>query len=358
MAMKLLLVYAGPFHTTWTSYNAKALATEYGATDFLLLSTEGFNYVKAGGSPIITDAWIDANITTNGAICADTTPAGVAQIKTDTKIAYKKIDGLGSNPYNFEKYVSDVVTLAKNICTANTNAKIWFGLPPLPASAHVTAELFATPYKTGIIDLVKTQMTAAGRWGNVAGFYFGQEDIIQWYTKFDRASPSTDYNNVVCKCMRAVSDYVHSSTISKKLLWIPYFNDTAGNEIATRDGMVINQKNYFDIAILQPSYYFNANMGQSNLDLVKRCATNKRCEYIGGGIIGGSKTSKTEIGIEIEADEHIGDADRQWLTRFEAYANTYGPMRGPNYHFAFYAGGVEALKSDLLKVRIAGFFSV
>lgn len=358
MAIKLLLVYAGPTYPTWTSYNTKALATEYGATDFLLLGGYGYNYIRSGGAQIVSNEWVDTNITTNGAICGDTTAAGVAKIKTDMKTGIKSLTDIGSAHANYAEYTDALVALAKDICSANPNAKIWFGLLPFAPSCHAAAELYVPAYKAGIIDPVKSKMTAAGRWGNVAGFYFGQEDIVQWYTKFDRNSASTDFNNVVCKCMRAVGEYVHSSTINKKLLWIPYYNDTSGNEIATRDGSVINLKNYFDLAILQPNYYFNASLGQSNLNLVKRCATNKRCEYIGGGIIGGSKTSRTEIGIEIEADEHIGDADRQYLTRFEAYAATYGPMRGSGCSFAFYAGGVEALKSDLLKVRVAGFFSV
>lgn len=359
MASKILLVYAGPTYPTWTTYNVQSLATEYGATDFLLLGGYGYNYVTSGGPQIVTNSWIDANITTNGAICGTTSASDIATIKTQMKDGIQSLTNIGSSLANYTKYTTDLVTLAKGICANNPNAKIWFGLLPFAPACHAAAECYVTPYKTGIIDQAKAQMTAAGYWNRVEGFYFGQEDIVQWYTKFNRNNVSTDFDNVVCKCMRAVSEYVHSASINKKMLWIPYYHDTVGNEVATRDGSVINRKNYFDMAILQPSYYFNASMGQSNLDLVKRCAVNNRCEYIGGAIVGGSKTSTTRVGIEIEADIRIGDPnDRQWLTRFEAYANTYGPLRGGAIPFAFYGGGVDDLKSNTVKIRIAGFFSV
>ena len=353
MARKILLVYAGPSYPTWTNYDAHALATEYGATDFLLLGAYGYNRITAGGALIVSDSWVDQHITTDGSICGTTDAASITRIKNEMKAGLNAAD-----KSDYTTYTSQLVTLAKDICANNVNAKIWFGLLPFAAGCHAAAECYASAYKEGIIDVAQSQMSAAGYWGRVEGFYFGQEDVVQWYTKFNRNNAGADFDNVVCKCMRSVSEYVHGSSINKKLLWIPYYNDTVGNEIATRVGSVINLKNYFDIAILQPSYYFTASLGQANLNLVKNCATSGKCLYVGGSTVGGAKTSQTEIGIEIEADEHIGDADRQYLTRFEAYANTYGPMRGQGYHFAFYAGDVEALSSDLLKIRVAGFFSV
>ena len=40
-------------------------------------------------------------------------------------------------------------------------------------------------------------MTNLGLWGNVEGFYYGQEDLPQWYTKFNVNASNNYFDNVV-----------------------------------------------------------------------------------------------------------------------------------------------------------------
>lgn len=191
---------------------------------------------------------------------------------------------------------------------------------------------------------MKSKLTTS-EWNRDEGFYYGHEDVPQWYTKFTPSAVSTDFDNPVVKNMKYISGIVKGA--EKKMLWIPYYNN--GNaipgteEIPTRIGNIINKTNYFNYAILQPSYYSNSSYGSTNLTLIKNCVDSQTCKDAFGTIMGGSKTSSTEIGAEMEIDDKISNS--AYLGRYNEYVSKFGTYisGSPKRITAFYADGVSTL---------------
>ena len=270
-----------------------------------------------------------------------------------------------STSYNLTLYVSAVVSLAEQLIAIDSNCKIWFGFPQMLASCQPAAIRYNYYHYTYVYSPIKTQMQANGHWGNVEGFYYGTEDIVAWYTRFDTSAPTTQYNNVVVRNMKYLSDIVHND--DKKMLCIPYYRQSTATTIETRDGYVINKTNIFDKAILQPSYYFTTSVTASNLDLINSCVSSQACKYVGGSIVGGSKTSNTEIGFEMEIDTKIltGGSEgtsADYLARYSAYVNKYknyitgngGTTKRPS---AFYAGAPGELLNTTVFGKVSSFFN-
>ena len=260
--------------------------------------------------------------------------------------------------FNLATYVSNVVALAERLIAYNSACKIWFGFPPIIDGCLPAAIRYNYYYNKNILYPIRTQMINNGHWGNVEGFYYGTESITQWYTKFNTSAINNQFDNVVVKNMKDLSDNVHS--VGKKMLWIPYYRDVSGYEDVMRDGYVINKTNIFDKAILQPSYYFTPDVGTANLTLINNCITSQACKYANGSIVGGSKTSSTEIGAEMEIDDCIitgGSAGtaQDYLNRYNSYASTFSSRVGSR-PLAFYAGGPDSLLNSTVLNEVSAFF--
>lgn len=360
MAKKIQLVYTGGYYGNWrTTYgNCKTLAT-CGATDFVLTTAWGFNYGSASASSeIVSTQWVTDNIKYDGRICEATDKYTV-----DEFILKPLNENLGkltspAGRLNYTDFAADMVELAKLIIAQNSSARIWFALPPFVEGGTCCASLYTAPYKAYIVDKVLAGMSAY--MSNVEGFYFAQEDLPLGVTRFETSYPSAEYNSVVCQCMRDMRAYITSKNSRFKFLWIPYLDP--GADYQKKNGYITNKKDYFDIVILQPAYYFTPAMSP-NIDFAKKCAQyGTKGAYLqrtGSGVEGGSKTSNVEVGIHIELDQDILKTDdRQYLTRFEAYASAYGPMRGQKYSFGCYAGGDVSLMNPGVMIRVQGFWSV
>ena len=145
--------------------------------------------------------------------------------------------------------------------------------------------------------------------------------------------------------------------LGKKFLWIPYYRDD-GSEISTRLGYIINKRNFFDFAILQPSYYFDSGVGSSNVTLIKNCVSQQKCLSASGAVIGSTKTSMTEIGGEMEIDGKV-KTDSAYLNRYNTYVSNFstfitGSAKRP---IAFYADYPEVLMDSVIFGKVKNFFT-
>ena len=232
--------------------------------------------------------------------------------------------------------VSEEVELAVRIIQKSPTTKVWLSLPTIGAGE---LEIYTYKFNDPFCDFIDKLKTALDRidsqyWrNNVAGIYWGTEDIVQWYTKFD-TEQKTDFGNPVVNCAKHVSDYVHSQ-YNKPVLWIPYFRTDPDNEESlNRVAYVANTTNIFDAVDLQPNYYF----GQTSaaiLGQIKTCLDKNAVCDVGGKVIG-RKTSATKIGVEMEIDGQYG-SDSAKRARYAQYMTYFKPYRDL-CPVGFYAG--------------------
>lgn len=260
-----------------------------------------------------------------------------------------------SNVWNYTSYINSAVTTAKRLIRVNSSCKIWLGLPPVLVNCLAAAMRYNYYYHDYIVNLFKTKMTSEGLWNNVEGYYYGQEDLPQWYTKFNVNASNTYFDNVVVQNMEYMSGVVHG--LGKKFLWIPYYRDD-GSEISKRVGYIINKINFFDFAILQPSYYFYSNVGVNNVILVKNCVSLQKCVNSSGVVIGSTKTSSTEIGGEMEIDINAKN-DTVYMNRYNTYVSNLstfitGVTKRP---IAYYADRPEQMTDEIIFGRMKNFLN-
>ncbi len=360
---KTLLLYTGPFYTPFTSTQCANLINNSGANEFLLLSAYPFNYCQAN-DPILVTSWVNNLNNVPDSVFGTTDPTSISTIRCQMAEAIQNYaNNYSSTSCNLTLYVSSAVTLAEQLIAIDSNCKIWFGFPRILTNCYAAAIRYNYYYNVYVYSPIKTQMQANGHWGNVEGFYYGTEDIPRWYTRFDTNAPSTQYNNVIVSNMKYLSDIVHND--GKKMLWIPYYRPFDYATIEIRDGYVINRTNIFDKAILQPSYYFTPSLTTSNLDFIKNCVSAQACKFNDdGSVVGGAKTSSTEIGFEMEIDINVcsGSQTTQYLARYNSYVSTYknfitgnnGTTKRPS---AFYAGAPEELLNGTVFGKVSSFFN-
>lgn len=366
MGKKFLLLYAGPNYEGNREFTSSDMqkVVSCGATDYVILTTVGFNYLTKGGSQILTSNWVNSNIVTGNNITENNSAASCADIREDLN---KLISEAPSSSY--AEFVEAGLKLAKMVLAASSTAKIWFGLPRMIASS--AASLYVSPYVNNVIAPVKRGLTTA-EWNRLEGFYFCQENLSQYYTKFNRNNPSTCFDNVVAKTFKSVADTVHN-TYGKKTLWIPYYKDTTGDQTATRVGCMVNLKcggsNVFDIAMLQPMYYFHGSNctdsgdGSSNLTLVKNCVAANACKYFSGKVVPSTtstspsavKTSSTAVGFEMEIDSEVSQSE--YASRYAKYASTFSTYYNGNAPYAFYAGSRASFLQSIVYNRVKNFFT-
>ena len=347
---KFLLLYAGFTYPAYTSNDYPQLINESGATDFVIPTADDLNYCQPGDY-ILTDSWVDSIA---NSVFGTTVASDIATIKNQMKSRIAQINQFDSTLYSYTNYVNSAITIATNLLQRSNTCKVWFAFPQMLSNCTPAATRYNYYYMQYIYTPIKTKMIELGYWGRVEGFYFAQEEIPQWYTKFTETSVSSQFNNVVVQTIKYVSDLVRAD--SKKLLWIPYYfysNNSAIGQIMMRIGNVINKTNFLDFAILQPMYYFNQNLTQVALTDIKYCVTNQKCQYTNNGAtVGGSKTSSTEIRAHMEVDINITNRYQPYVTNYSTFIT--GSVKRP---MGFYADDKNTLMSPNVFAKVKNFFN-
>lgn len=248
--------------------------------------------------------------------------------------------------YHMDDYINDSAELGRRLVALNPNVKLWYSVPQADCF-HALTHLFADAW-VSVVDGVKEELGDDIWNNNVQGFYYSGEDIVTaGYTKFDTSVPDQNFNNPIVYAMRQVSDRVHY--YGKNMLWIPYYHSEASS--STNLGYVANKTNIFDTVILQPSYYFMP--ARSNgLTIIKNSVESQAVLNASGSIIGGSKTSDTKIGFEMEIDERYY-SNSAYRARYKAYVDVFSHLVG-EYPTAFYAGRPDVMLT--LTQQMTAFF--
>lgn len=372
---KMLLLYAGPYYSDskLSASDCQELVNNSGATEFVILTAHTFNYTKVNDK-VLWANWVSNKNNVPDSVFGTTNASSIATIRQQMldKIAYFDQTRSGYDPttHNYAEYIDDVVELAEKLVQADSSCKIWFGLPAILQNCQPAAFCYNYYYKTYFYDPLKTKLTAKGIWGNAEGFYYGTEDVVAWYTKFNTASVSAQFNNVVVQNMKHVSDMVHSD--GKKFLWIPYYRDLPDLDTISRVGHIVNKTNIFDIVILQPNEYFGSyrNYGASNqqdlrgnVSFIDSCVSAQKMKTKAGAVVGSSKSSSTEIGFEMEINANItsnetDEAGKTHLQRYNSYVSTFGKyiIGSVKRPCAFYFDRASYMHNSAVYNRIKSFF--
>jgi hypothetical protein len=355
---KMLLLFTGPWHGSYTSAQCQNIINNSGANEFVILSAYGFNYCQSNDY-ILTESYVRSTTDVPNSYFGATDATSISTIRQQMVDAINKYNNYNTNTYNYTTFVTQAVALAEQLIAIQGSCKIWFGCPTVIENCYTAAIRYNYYNLNYFFTPIKTQMTANGHWGNVEGFYYGTESVQQWYTAFNTNAISNQFDNPVVKNMKDLSDHVKNS--EKKMLWIPYYHDSEGYVDALRDGYVINRTNIFDKALLQPMYYFSPNQGISNLTLISNCISSQACKLDNGTIVSGSKTSSTEIGVEMEVDTKIitgGTAGtaQEYLNRYNSYVTAFSAYVGSR-PIAYYAGGPSEVNNATVFSKINSFYN-
>lgn len=261
------------------------------------------------------------------------------RLETIKKEYHATADRILAGNYHIKDYIADANDYARRLVAINKDVKLWYSVPHSECW-HALTHLFASPWADSI-DLIKNSIEEDIWNNNVQGIYFAGEDVITaGYTRFDFDQPENDFNNPIVHAMRAVSERIHA--YGKNCLWIPYYHEAASS--STNLGYVVNLTDIFDTAIIQPSFFFNSAR-VDEIAIVSDCARKQAVVDINGNIIGGRKTSSTEIGFEMEIDEQFYNKEG-YPERYYAYENGFGEFVGER-PTAYYAGAPETLIKTL-----------
>ena len=270
-------------------------------------------------------------------------PARLATIKSEY-ISYAA-SRIAAN-YHMDDYIADAVSLGNRLVAINPNVKLWYSVPSAEGF-HALTHLFVDSWKQAVDD-IKAALGDTVWNNNVQGFYYCGEDIVtSGYTKFNVNNVAGDFDNPIVYAMHQVSDKVHA--YGKNMLWIPYYH--AASTSSTNLGYVANKTNIFDTVIMQPSYYFHEER-ESGLDIIHDSVAQQAVLNSSGAVIGGTKTSDTEIGFEMEIDERYF-TDSAYRERYQAYVDSFAEFVG-QYPTAYYASSPEVMLT--LTKQMTAFF--
>ena len=273
-------------------------------------------------------------------------PSYLSSVKTQY---LEHASGIIKANYYMEDYAKDAAETTRRLVEANPDVKVWLSVTSAEG-LHALTHLFAPAW----VDLVDDLKAAVGDeiWTkNVMGIYYATEDIVTYqYTKFNASAVNNDFDSPIVYAMHQVSDAVHA--YGKKMLWIPYYhpNNTYN---APNVGYVANLTNIFDTVILQPSYYFNSEY-YNGLSVISKCVEKQAIVNSSGAIIGGTKTSDTVIGFEMEIDDNY-HTDSAYKARYDAYVSAFAKYVG-KYPTAYYADNPDVMLG--LTPVIGDFFDV
>ena len=257
------------------------------------------------------------------------------RLETIKKEYHATADKILSGNYHVRDYVADANEYAERLVAINKDVKLWFSVPSSECW-HALTHLFASAW-ADTVDLIKNTVREDIWNNNVQGVYFSGEDVVTaGYTCFDCDKPEDCFNNPIVYAMRTVSDRVRS--FGKNMLWIPYYHEAASS--SKNLGYVVNRTDIFDTAIIQPSFFFNPAR-VDEIGIVSECARKQAVVDINGEIIGGVKTSSTEIGFEMEIDHQFFNKE-DYPPRYYAYEEGFGEFLGVR-PTAYYAGAPETM---------------
>ena len=238
--------------------------------------------------------------------------SAVTQIKAEYVKSYN--DRFKNAPLSLNGYIDDCISLANKLIQADSEVQIWFTFPGMHFIS--LAQNYVTPYKTQVFEALKNRMSIKDWNRNVRGFYLGTESAVQWYTNFNKTNSasniSNNFGNSVVAAMKGLSDVVHNA--GKEMIWIPYYGypDT---EDDIRVGWIANRTDIFDYVVIQPNTYFadevytnkgTLTFGAANMGKVSLSVKGKQVvDRANSNPVGGGRTSKTKIGMEMEIDQYI-----------------------------------------------------
>ena len=343
-----LLLYVGTnsnhFWDPYPAFSNNDLDKILDATqEFVIINSNAtYNYYQKNG----TTTQIVSNSSINAIQSSDIQfPNTLANIKEDY---LGLLSSAGSYPsVTLDKSVSAQVELAKQIISREPNATIWFSFPTVTFQA--CAQHYKEPF-TYMFNQIKSQIGTTAWNKNVRGFYWGTEAVTSYYTKFDEGAPGNYYNNRMIQLMADIGNLVHNN--NKQFMWIPYnTKDTETSSLYTfiRAGYVANKTNIFDYVTIQPGYYQN---------YVKKSAQDNKFYNNSGGVVGGTKTSSTKIGAEMEIDSKIagGSNWQGYNDRYYEYTVRFKPLRGST-PFTFYAGDRDSLMNSTVLYYVTDFLN-
>ncbi len=268
----------------------------------------------------------------------------------NTKKEYRDLyNNMAMLKYTLNDYVDETVEFAQRLVSVNPDVRLWFSVPA--TAMHALSDLQGPIWNEYVIDAFKEKVGSDIWDNNIKGIYFANEDAYPGFTKFDYDDPDNDFNNQVVMAMRDVSDKIHS--YGKSMVWIPYCieTDQFGWETYKRIGYIANKTDIFDAITIQPKIYFGQNT-TDEIDFLKESLDKQAfVDPDTGEIFGGTKTSSTNIGIEIELDgSMINDSGyyNRFYEQFDYFKDYVGTVP-----FTFYPGTPEHLM--LVKGYIAEF---
>lgn len=101
-----------------------------------------------------------------------------------------------------------------------------------------------------------------------------------------------------------------------------------------------------------------------NVNLVKSCVSAQKAKMNSGAVVGGTKSSNTEIGFEMEINNNIlsnvtDEAGKTHLQRYEEYVDAFGTyITGSTKRpCAFYADRANHIMTPAVYNRIKSFFT-
>jgi SH3 domain protein len=335
---KSVLLYVGQYtgaqkYPEFTDSDINVLLKDgINTKDFIITDGgPGYNHYMENGvrKELVTAAAIE-NLNIN---ITESNATGLLQIKEDYRVAYRrKVDAT----YTINDYVEPALALAKKMIAKDPEVQLWFSFPWM--EIHALSENYVEPYKKHIYAAIKSKMSIKEWNRNVRGFYVGTEGVTGWYTKFNESN-TTNFDNAVVKAMKAYSDLVHSE--GKEMIWIPYYGASDGSN-PLRVGNIANKTNIFDYIIIQPGKYFTDSryvnkktkelgekevaLYKDNISHISKSFKAPYAVYTPKNVIaGGSKTSNTRIGMEMELDANLivqsSYLDTVWTNWFAADGN-------------------------------------
>ena len=123
-----------------------------------------------------------------------------------------------------------------------------------------------------------------------------------------------------------------------------------------------NRTNIFDYVLLQPGYYQKPEK-DFRLNSVKTCVQDNKVYDRHGGVIGGSKTSSTKIGVDMEIDDKIAGvncpAGTTWWdysARYYEYTLRFDPLKS-KIPISYYAGERNSLMNPTVYNYVKTFLT-
>ena len=265
---------------------------------------------------------------------------------TDFIIIAKDASVYGSSEAGYKSILAPfMANVINQIVTRKSSAKVWIGTPGLSSLNYSAAAMNLEPF-SNYLNQVRSLVGSTIWDNNIGGVYMNMESIYG----------TVDYSNILANsCIKLMSDLslrVHNN-LNTKFLWIPYYGyGSDPSEVIKRIAYVANKSTIYDYVVIQPHYYFAAEVGV-NVTGVKYCIDKQAVCYRDGTIVT-PKASKTIIGPEMELDWHIVSPNNyaESLGRYNEYVSAYAAYKGI-YPIIFYWDGTL---QNALSGRINPFF--